>query len=124
MAAHPAAGADIVEKVRSLRSASHIVRAHHERPDGKGYPFGLRAKDVPVGARILNVADSFDAMTSDRPYKTARTVEDALAELERCAGSQFDAQVVAAMKRLHAKGELEVYGNKEFSDLVIMARER
>jgi putative nucleotidyltransferase with HDIG domain len=124
MAAHPAAGADIVEKVRSLRRASHIVRAHHERPDGKGYPFGLRAKDVPVGARILNVADSFDAMTSDRPYKASRSVEEALAELERCAGTQFDAEVVAAMKRLHGKSELEVYGNKEFSDLVIMARER
>lgn len=124
MVAHPAAGADIVGKVRSLRRASQIVRAHHERPDGKGYPFGLTAKDVPVGARILNVADSFDAMTSDRPYRASLTIEQALAELSRCAGSQFDQEVVAAMYRLHAKGELEVYGNKVFSDLVIMARER
>ena len=65
--AHPAAGAEIVARVRALRRASEIVRAHHERPDGQGYPFGLRSEDVPSGARILNVADAFDAMTSDRP---------------------------------------------------------
>jgi putative nucleotidyltransferase with HDIG domain len=121
--AHPAAGADIVGKVRSLRRAAQIVRAHHERPDGNGYPFGLKAHDVPVGARILNVADAFDAMTSDRPYRAALTVEQALSELSRFAGTQFDESVVGSLYRLYAKGELEVYGNKVFSDLVIMARE-
>src|SRR5262249_23160293 len=69
--AHPAAGAEIVSKVRALRRAAEIVRSHHERPDGQGYPYGLRAQDVPLGARILNVADAFDAMTSDRPYRRA-----------------------------------------------------
>ena len=72
--AHPAAGAEIVAKVRALRRSAEIVRSHHERPDGQGYPYGLRAADVPLGARILNVSDAFDAMTSDRPYRRALTV--------------------------------------------------
>src|SRR5678815_1438072 len=80
--AHPAAGAEIVTKVRALRRAAEIVRSHHERPDGQGYPFGLRSDDVPLGARILNVTDAFDAMTSDRPYRRALSVEAALQELK------------------------------------------
>jgi putative nucleotidyltransferase with HDIG domain len=71
---HPAAGADIVQTVRTLARSAEIVRCHHERPDGRGYPFGLTSTDVPVGSRILNVADAFDAMTSDRPYRRALSV--------------------------------------------------
>jgi hypothetical protein len=102
--AHPEAGAQIVAKVRALRRASEIVRHHHERPDGKGYPFGLRTPRIPRGARILNVADAFDAMTSDRPYRRALSRDQALAELERGAGRQFDAQVVATLLALHREG--------------------
>ncbi len=102
--AHPSAGAEIVARVRALRRSAEIVRSHHERPDGLGYPFGLAAADVPIGARILNVSDAFDAMTSDRPYRRALSVEAALAELTRGAGTQFDTRVVECLLRLHRAG--------------------
>ncbi len=102
--AHPDAGAEIVKRVRALRRSAEIVRTHHERPDGEGYPLGLRAGDVPIGARILNVADAFDAMTSDRPYRRALTIAAALDELRRGAGTQFDTSVVECLMRLHEAG--------------------
>lgn len=101
---HPSTGAGIVGKVGALRRAAEIVRLHHERPDGRGYPLGLRSSDVPLGARILNVADAFDAMTSDRPYRRALDVETAVRELDRGGGSQFDRAVVDCLLRLHASG--------------------
>lgn len=118
--AHPAAGAEIVAKVRSLRRASEIVRSHHERPDGQGYPFGLRSEDVPVGARILNVADAFDAMTSDRPYRRALPLEAALRELERGAGTQFDKQVVTCLLKLHGQGEFPLIPSPSSEDLQLL----
>lgn len=118
--AHPAAGAEIVAKVRALRRASEIVRSHHERPDGQGYPFGLRSEDVPVGARILNVADAFDAMTSDRPYRRALPLEAALRELERGAGTQFDAQVVHCLLRLHRTGLFPLVPSPSSEDLQLL----
>lgn len=118
--AHPAAGAEIVAKVRALRRASEIVRSHHERPDGQGYPFGLRSADVPLGARILNVADAFDAMTSDRPYRRALPLEAALRELERGAGTQFDAQVVGCLLRLHATGQFALVPSPSSEDLQLL----
>jgi putative nucleotidyltransferase with HDIG domain len=118
--AHPAAGAEIVARVRALRRASEIVRAHHERPDGQGYPFGLRSQDVPVGARILNVADAFDAMTSDRPYRRALPVEAALRELERGAGTQFDREVAACLLRMHAAGEFPLVPSPSSEDLQLL----
>ncbi len=117
---HPAAGAEIVAKVRALRRASEIVRSHHERPDGQGYPFGLRSEDVPVGARILNVADAFDAMTSDRPYRRALPLEAALRELERGAGTQFDAQVVQCLLRLHRAGQFPLVPSPSSEDLQLL----
>jgi len=117
---HPAAGAEIVAKVRALRRAAEIVRSHHERPDGQGYPYGLRADDVPVGARILNVADSFDAMTSDRPYRRALAVKQALGELERGAGTQFDAGVVECLLRLHASGDFPLIPSPSSEDLLML----
>jgi HD-GYP domain-containing protein (c-di-GMP phosphodiesterase class II) len=73
-----------------------IVRHHHERFDGKGYPDGLAADKIPLGARIVAVAESFHSMLSDLPYKGARSFEDALAELRRCSGMQFDPKIVMA----------------------------
>jgi putative nucleotidyltransferase with HDIG domain len=106
MMRHPEAGARIVGQIRALREAAAMVRTHHWRPDGKGYPPGLEASDVPLGARIIHACDAFDAMTSDRPYRKGLPVEGALAELDRNAGSQFDREIVAALVALHRAGAL------------------
>ncbi len=117
---HPAAGAEIVARVRALRRAAEIVRSHHERPDGQGYPFGLRTSDVPLGARILNVSDAFDAMTSDRPYRRALSLEEALQELSRGAGTQFDSAVVDCLVRLHRAGQFPVLPSPSSEDLLLL----
>ncbi len=104
MRAHPAEGAEIVAKVRALRGASAIVRNHHERPDGLGYPAGLRGDDIPIGSRIVMVADAYDAMTSDRPYRRAMDPARAVGELAKHAGTQFDAAIVKVLQRLVAAG--------------------
>jgi HD-GYP domain-containing protein (c-di-GMP phosphodiesterase class II) len=90
---HPEAGARMVALDRSLRPALPAVLYHHERWDGLGYPTGRAGSEIPLEARILAVTDSFDAMTSDRPYRAALTHEQAIAEVERCSGSQFDPDV-------------------------------
>ncbi len=81
MRAHPAIGARIVEPIRFLADAVEIVRSHHERWDGRGYPGGLRGEEIPLAARVFAVADSFDAMTSDRPYRLALPVERGVEEI-------------------------------------------
>jgi len=98
---HPEAGAKIIGQIRALRDAARMVRTHHWRPDGKGYPPGLTETDVPLGARIIHVCDAFDAMTSDRPYRMGLPVPRALAELRRHAGSQFDREIVEALIEVH-----------------------
>jgi putative nucleotidyltransferase with HDIG domain len=90
---HPERGARMLEAVRSPRAALKCVLHHHERWDGSGYPHGLGGDAIPLEARILAVADAYDAMTSRRPYRDPRTREEALAEVGRCAGSQFDPEV-------------------------------
>ncbi len=94
MKTHPAIGARIVEPIRFLGEAAVVIRHHHERFDGRGYPEGLRGEAIPLPARIFAVADAFDAMTSDRPYRPARPVERALEELVENRGTQFDPDVV------------------------------
>ncbi len=84
-----------------LQLAHEIATYHHERWDGKGYGAGLAGADIPLSARIVTVADAFDAMTNDRPYRKARPLEQALEELKAMAGVQFDPEVVASMFRLH-----------------------
>ena len=91
---HPIGGENILRPVGSLARLCPIVRHHHERHDGKGYPDGLKGEEIPLAARILSVADSFDAMISARAYKPTRTREDAMEELIRCKGTQFDPQCV------------------------------
>ncbi len=87
---HPALGADILSKITLFRTEAGLVRHHHERWDGKGYPDGLAGDQTPLPARIIQVADCLDAMLMERTYKTAYPVEKALGELARCEGSQFD----------------------------------
>ena len=96
---HPEVGARILEHA-GLRDIAAWVRAHHERMDGRGYPNALRAGEIPLEARILAVADAYEAMVADRPYRAGLPPETARAELVRCAGSQFDADVVAAFLRV------------------------
>jgi diguanylate cyclase (GGDEF)-like protein len=97
---HPVVGGDIVARVPSLRMLAPIVRAHHERWDGMGYPDGLKGMDIPFAARILTVADAYVAMTTDRPYQRARSDTEAADELRRCSGSQFDPAVVEALLQI------------------------
>lgn len=117
---HPALGAAIVSKVRTLRRAARIVHTHHEQPDGRGYPHGLRGDDVPLGARILKVSDAFDAMTSDRPYRRALSLESALAEIQRGAGTQFDARVVECLVHLHRDGRFPLLPSPSSEDLELL----
>jgi diguanylate cyclase (GGDEF)-like protein len=96
---HPQVGETMLHHA-GLHDEAHWVGAHHERLDGAGYPHGLRASEIPLEARILFVADSFEAMTSDRPYRRGMPVADAVAELRRCAGTQFDPRVVETFAAL------------------------
>jgi HD-GYP domain-containing protein (c-di-GMP phosphodiesterase class II) len=97
MKEHPRMGAEIIKGVDFLSPAAPIVYYHQERYDGKGYPEGLSGEDIPVGARIIAILDTFDAMTSDRPYRKALPMEVSFAELRRCAGTQFDPKIVETL---------------------------
>jgi putative nucleotidyltransferase with HDIG domain len=103
---HPTAGGRMLRGIGAALEALPCVLFHHERWDGAGYPSGRCGDDIPLEARILAVADSFDAMTSTRPYREARRAVDALAELERCAGTQFDPQLVDAFVLACYEGDL------------------
>jgi putative nucleotidyltransferase with HDIG domain len=94
---HPTVGARILRTVPFLAEHLPIVELHHERPDGRGYPYGLTSSETPLLARIVHVVDAFDAMTSARAYRPALESADAIRELWRCAGTQFDAEVVHAL---------------------------
>lgn len=94
METHPLLGVQLVSPIGFLGDAVHIIREHHERWDGKGYPAGIAGEDIHAGARIFSVADTFDAITSDRPYQEALPIAYALEEIEAHAGSQFDPEVV------------------------------
>ncbi len=96
MRRHPSDGANTLSNVPSAAEATPVIRHHHERFDGTGYPDGLSGEEIPIGARILLVADAFDAMTEDRPYRKAMPVAEAIAELKRFSGTQFDPRVVDA----------------------------
>jgi HD-GYP domain-containing protein (c-di-GMP phosphodiesterase class II) len=104
--AHPLAGARLIEGVEDFRSALPYVLYHHERWDGSGYPHGLAGEEIPIEARVLGVADAFDAMTSVRSYRPALSVEQALDELQRCAGSQFDPDLAETFVEGWRTGEL------------------
>jgi putative nucleotidyltransferase with HDIG domain len=101
MKEHSAAGAEIVGAIESLRPFARIVRAHHERFDGRGYPDGLSGSRIPLAARIVAVVDAFHAMIDERPYSTAVTIDEAIAELQRHAGTQFDPIAVEGVLEAH-----------------------
>ena len=99
---HPRIGQVILEQAAALKDAVPIILHHHERYAGHGYPFGLRANEIPLGARIVAIADAYDAMINDRPYKRAISHEQAIAELRRHAGTQFDPELVELFCDLYA----------------------
>jgi len=104
MKQHPEIGAGILERSTFLRPAVPAALHHQERWDGTGYPGGLRGEEISLQGRIIAVVDTFDAIVSTRPYRGMRSREEAVAEIERCSGSQFDPAVVAAFRRALAKG--------------------
>jgi len=94
---HPMLGAEIIKGVDFLNPVVPMIYYHQERYDGKGYPEGLSGEEIPIGARIIAILDTFDAMTSDRPYRKALPMEVAFAELRRCTGTQFDPKIVETL---------------------------
>ena len=115
MRSHVTIGARILEPLKALEDVLPIVLYHHERLDGKGYEAGLAGTDIPRLARILCVADSYDAMRSDRPYRTGRSPDESLEEIALCSGSQFDPDVVAAFVEYMASDEGELASMGMFS---------
>jgi diguanylate cyclase (GGDEF)-like protein/putative nucleotidyltransferase with HDIG domain len=112
MQRHAAVGGTMLAHA-GMPEEARWVRHHHERWDGGGYPCGLQADEIPLEARIIFAADSFEAMTSDRPYRSGMPVEDALAEVRRCAGTQFDPQVAEALVDLVEGGDIAVMALRE-----------
>lgn len=109
--AHPVRGAQMLQGVKFLEKASDLVRHHHERVDGNGYPDGLRGDQITIGAKIVNVADAFDAMTTERPYRAGLTVDQAIGQLETKAGTQFAAEVVEVFVAALRDGRVRVIRN-------------
>ncbi|MCL5102669.1 MAG: HD-GYP domain-containing protein [Armatimonadetes bacterium] len=107
MKRHSTVAIRILEKVDGLQCAVPLVKHHHERFDGKGYPDGLAGDDIPLGARIIAVAEAFDILTSDVPWRDAMDQESAIAELETCSGTQFDPNIVTAFRTAITSGLVE-----------------
>jgi HD-GYP domain-containing protein (c-di-GMP phosphodiesterase class II) len=104
---HPVLGSELVSDVEFLADIVPVIRHHHERFDGAGYPDGLAGVDIPLLARLMAVADSYDAMTSNRAYRPAMTQEQALVEIERVAGTQLDQQIALQFTSMLAGGQDE-----------------
>ncbi|MEK7851465.1 MAG: HD domain-containing phosphohydrolase, partial [Deltaproteobacteria bacterium] len=94
MRQHPVKGTEILSPIKQLKHVVPVIKHHHEFYDGKGYPDGIKGEEIPLFARILAVADTFDAMKADRPYRKGRTMDFMIVELKRCSGTQFDPKVV------------------------------
>ncbi len=112
---HPVIGAEIVSRMKGLQDLVDMVRHHHERWDGKGYPDGLQGDDIVMGARILALADALDAMFSDRPYRPPRSYREVMAEVARCSGTQFDPQVADAFFDLAKQKDPDFFRNSATS---------
>lgn len=103
---HPSVGYEILKGIPPLSSAAEIILAHHEQPDGKGYPRGLKGREIPEASRIIMVAAAFDAMTSDRPYRSGLPPKEAYKELRDSKGIMFFPEVVDTFIKLHSSGEM------------------
>lgn len=108
---HAQIGEEFLEPLKVLHIEQSMVRHHHERYDGKGYPDRLKGEEIPLYSRILAVADSFEAMTAPRPYRAAISPVEAISELERCSGTQFDPEIVNALVRVLRRNKAQVLPN-------------
>jgi HD-GYP domain-containing protein (c-di-GMP phosphodiesterase class II) len=126
--AHPVIGAGLLADVPTMCDIYPCILHHHERWDGRGYPDGLSGENIPLGARIIAVADSFDAMTTDRPYRRGLGAEAAIAELVRHEGTQFDKRCVIAFVQLVQRGEIvpptRATGDVKFAQRPVIERLR
>jgi putative nucleotidyltransferase with HDIG domain len=102
MQRHSAVSADIIEPLEILGESAEMVRHHHENWDGTGYPAGLKGEEIPLGSRIILVADAFDALITDRPYRRAASRSEALDVIRKHAGTQFDPAVVRALEKVYS----------------------
>jgi HD-GYP domain-containing protein (c-di-GMP phosphodiesterase class II) len=105
-------GAEFLEGRSGFDLAARVARWHHERWDGTGYPDGLRGEQIPQEVAIVTVADAFDAMVQDRPYRKGRSLEAAMHEIVACQGRQFSPVVVSALSRIYSRGDLDAFGRK------------
>jgi HD-GYP domain-containing protein (c-di-GMP phosphodiesterase class II) len=106
MKEHPLVGATILNPIKELENAILGVKYHHEKYDGSGYPEGLKGKDIPLLATIIAVADTFDAMTTDRPYRRGLTKDEAVQEIKRVSGTQLNPQVAEAFAELYREKKI------------------
>lgn len=104
---HPRTGAEMIKDIPFLSPALLVIRHHHERWDGSGYPDGLSGEAIPLAARIVSVADGFDAVTTNRPYKSARDLETAFQEIASCAGTRYDPKVIEAFRKAWTCGRIQ-----------------
>jgi HD-GYP domain-containing protein (c-di-GMP phosphodiesterase class II) len=112
---HTIAGEELLAEIAGLEHLANLVRATHESWDGSGYPDGIRGERIPLTARIVSAADSFDAMTSDRPYRSALSTEEAVAEIRAGSGTQFDPRCVKAFEALAAEDDGFVLHHKRLA---------
>ena len=123
MKEHPVVGEQILRDMPGFEAVARAVRHEHERWDGQGYPDGISGEEIPIASRIVLACDAFHAMTSDRPYRKAMSVEEARAELRLNAGSQFDPRVVEALDRAIAASKIDVHSTSSDSQLAAIQRE-
>jgi HD-GYP domain-containing protein (c-di-GMP phosphodiesterase class II) len=97
---HPEKGGEIISPIRRFNGHEYLIRAHHERYDGKGYPKGLKGDNIPIGAQIISIADTFDAMTSSRAYRKGLPVKEAARRIKESEGKQFSPEITAAFMKL------------------------
>jgi putative nucleotidyltransferase with HDIG domain len=120
---HPTIGANILSSYSAFQGSVDIVKHHHERWDGRGYPNGLKGEEIPIGSRIITVVDSFDSMTADRPYRRGMTVDDAVSRLKDGMGTQFDPRVSATFIQLLMEQGAYIPVERTAPDLRIVARD-
>jgi len=118
MRRHPRLGYELVAGIEALQHAAEIIHSHHEHHDGNGYPRGLQGEDIPIGARIFSVVDSYDAMTSHRPYRRAGSHQDAIDEIVRNSGTQFDPEAVDAFLKVERAGLIAPHDSPDARDAV------